>query len=382
MWVALGFVTLVASVGYQWWMRWHYSWAGVEDNLAGILCKTKVRSRQGLDYGLLVGIDAPETFRFQLKREGGWDRFFKWAGLTHEHQFGYSGFDSLVYVESDDQHLFNSLAGNSQFLHAAQHMFAAQCEDRWLKRIVCARGRLWMVIGCGDGYTKTSRERNRDFAANLLPHLQHMQKELDACMPDASAVERDRYLVPAVVVLALSSGLALAGVISWARSLLSPEFILDIEALKYSAWVVTACVVGSLALAALLSLKGSSRLHLVLTELALVGTFGAWSTSSSVLRDINVEFDLSPASHVQRTLVGKSVHKSKRFFRPTSTTYLLQHQGWPGDTRKRSVAVSAATYEKASIGDTLEFEEHQGYFGWRWAKFKAWKPAAAVEPAT
>lgn len=382
MWVALGFVTLVASVWYQWWMRWHNSWKGVEDKLAGIPCSTRVRSRQGLDYGLLVGIDAPETFRFQLKREGGWDRFFKWAGLTHEHQFGHSGFDSLVYVESDDQHLFNSLGGNRRFLHAAQHMFAAQSEDRWLKRVVCARGRLWMVIGCSDGYTKASRERNRVFATNLLPYLQRMQKELDACMPDDSAVERDRYLVPAAVVLTLSSGLAVAGVISWARSLVSPEFVVDVEPLKSSAWLVTACVVGALALAAMLFLKGSSRLHLVLTELALVGTFGAWSTSSSVLRDINIEFDRSPATQVQRALLGKSVEESKRLFKPTRTTYLLHHQGWPGDTRRRSVAVSAAAYEKASMGDTLEFEQHHGFFGWRWAKFKAWKPAAAAEPAT
>ncbi|WP_066262289.1 hypothetical protein [Hydrogenophaga flava] len=382
MWVALGFLTLVASVGFQWWMRWHNNWTGVEDKLAGIPCSTKVRSRHGLDYGLMVGIEAPETFRFQLKREGGWDRFFKWAGLTHEHQFGHSGFDPLVYVESDDQHLFNSLEGNSAFLHAAQHMFAAQCEDRWLKRVVCARGHLWMVIGCGDGYRKASLELNRGFAATLLPHLQRMQKELDACMPDTSAVVRDRYLVPAVVVLALSSGLAVAGVISWARSLLSPEFILDTEPLKSCAWVVAACVVGAIALAALLFLKGSSRLHLVLTELALVGTFGAWTTSSSVLQDINIELDRSPAVHVQRALVGKSVQESRRLFKPTSTTYLLQHQGWPGDTRGRSVAVSAATYEKASLGDTLEFEEHKGYFGWRWAKFKAWKPAAAVGPTT
>jgi hypothetical protein len=330
----------------------------------------------------MVGVGAPETFRFELKRESGWDRFFKWAGLTHEHQFGYSGFDSLVYVASDDQHLLSGLAGNSQFFNAAQHMFAAECEDRWVNKIVCARGRLWIVIGCSDGFEKTSRERNRRFAADLLPALQRMQNALDACMPDSSAVARDRYLVPAVVVLASSSGLAVTGVISWARSLLSPEFILDIGPLKQSAWLVAACVVGALALAALLFLKGSSRVHLVLTELVLVGAFGAWSTSSSVLRDINIELDMSPSVHVQKELVGKSVHESKRLFRATSTTYLLQYRGWPGDTKGRSVAVSAAAYQRASIGDRLEFEERQGYFGWRWAKFKAWKPAVAVKPAT
>jgi hypothetical protein len=382
MWAALGFVTLAVSVGYQWWMRWHNHWKGSEDSLAGIPCETRVRSRQGLDYGLFVGVGAPETFRFELKRENGWDRFFKWAGLTNEHQFGHLGFDPLVYVASDDQHLFSGLAGNSDFLHAAQHMFAVECEDRWVKKIVCASGRLWMVIGCSDGFSASSRERNRDFAASLLPQLQRIQRALDACMPDSRVSRRDRHLVPTVVLLAVSSGLAVNGVISWTRTLLSPEFILNTGPLKQGAMVVAACVVGVLALAALLFLKGSSRLHLVLTEIALVGAFGAWSTSSSLLRDINVEFDMSPAVHVQKELVGKSIHEKKRLFRATRTTYLLQHRGWPGDRQERSVAVSAATYEMASKGDTLEFEQHQGYFGWPWATFKSWKPVAAVKPAT
>jgi hypothetical protein len=382
MWVALGFVTLALSVGYQWWMRWHQNWKGIDDTLAGIPCETKVRSKRSLVYGLIVSVGAPETFRFELKQEGVWDRFFKWIGLTHEHQFGHAGFDPLVYIASDDQHLFSSLAENKNFLHAAQSVFSAKFEDRWIKKIVCAQGRVWMVIGCSDGFEEASLERNRDFAARLLPHLQQIQKALDACMPDSKPSERDRYLVPAVVVLALSSGLAVNGFISWTRTLLSPEFMLDTQHLKLYAWSIAACIVAVLALAAILFLRGSSRVHLVLIELALVGTFGAVTTSSSALRDANIGFDTSPALLVHTTLIGKSISERKRLFRSNRTTYQFKYREWIGGQNERLITVSAAEYQKASFGDTLVFEQHQGYFGWRWAEFKASRPRAAGLPAT
>lgn len=378
MWFALGFVTLAISVGYQWWMRWHYSWSGTEDSLGGIQCQSKVRSHRDWVYGLLVGLRAPETFRFELKREGDWDRFFKWAGLTVEHQFGHAGFDSLVYVASDDQHLFDSLAGNKDFLHSAQHIFAAESEDRWIKKIVCARGRLWLVIGCSDGFEEASTERNRIFAADLLPHLQQIQKELAACKPDTRPAERDRYLVPSMVILAMSSGLAVNGAISWARSFISPEFILDTRTLNLYAWAVAICILMVLILATLIFLRGSSRVHLVLLELVLVGTFGAVTTASNGLRNANIDFDTSLATQVQRPLAGKFIEERKRLLKPTRRTYYLQYREWFGEEELRSISVSAETYERASNGDKLEFEQHQGFLGWRWARYRAWRPASAT----
>lgn len=378
MWFTLGFVTLVISVGYQWWMRWHYSWTGAEDSLGGVQCQSKVRSLRDWVYGLLVSLRAPENFRFELKREGDWDRFFKWAGLTVEHQFGHAGFDSLVYVASDDQHLFDSLAGNKDFLQAAQHIFAAESEDRWIKKIVCARGRLWLVIGCSDGFEEASRERNRVFAAGLLPHLQQIQKALSACKPDTKPAERDRHLIPSMVILAISSGLAVNGAISWARSLISPEFILETQPLRLYAWAIGACILAVLVLAAVLLLRGSSRVHLVLLELALVGTFGAVTTASNGLRNANIDFDTSSATQVQRPLAGKFIEERKRLFKPTRTTYYLRYREWFGEEELRSISVSAKTYESASNGDTLEFEQHQGFFGWRWARFVSWRSGSAT----
>lgn len=378
MWFALGFVTLIVSVGYQWWSRWHRGWRGAEEHLGGIPCETKLRSLKGMVYGLTLGIDAPETFRFELKRERAWDRFFKWTGLTVEHQFGHAGVDPLVFVSSNDQHLLGIFEGNTPLLHAVQHLFAPRSDHNWVKRVSCANGKIWMEIGTSELNGAKSQKTTLEAATEMLPLLQVLSRALDAQVPAQLPAYRDKYLIPTVAILALSSGLAVNGVISWTRSFLaSPEFLLDAQPLRLQAWVMAACIVGVLMLVTGVFLKGSSRVHLVLMELALVGTFGAVSTSAAELRDANIEFDRSPTVYVEKRLIGKSIKERKRLFRKTRTSYYLQYRGWKGDLSERSVSVSASTYEKANIGDMLQFEQHAGYFGWRWAQFKGWKPAAA-----
>jgi hypothetical protein len=176
----------------------------------------------------------------------------------------------------------------------------------------------------------------------------------------------------------MSSGLAVNGAISWARSFVSPEFILDTQTLNLYAWAVAICVLMVLILVTLFFLRSSSRLHLVLLELALVGTFGAVTTASNGLRNANIDFDTSSATQVQRPLAGKFIEERKRLLKPTRTTYYLQYREWFGEAELRSISVSADTYESASYGDTLEFEQHQGFFGWRWARYRAWRPASAT----
>jgi hypothetical protein len=57
--------------------------------------------------------------RFELKRETGADRFFKWLGLAVERQFGQSKFDQLVYVASNDDYFVKQFSENKTIVDAA-----------------------------------------------------------------------------------------------------------------------------------------------------------------------------------------------------------------------------------------------------------------------
>jgi hypothetical protein len=384
MWFTLGFVTLFISVGYQWWLRWHRRWRGVADEVGGIPCETRLREFKGIVYGLSVGLDAPETYRFELKREGSWDRLFKWLGLSAEYQFGHPGFDPLVYVASDDQHLLRTFAGDKALLQAIQHLFAKPNDEIWLKKITCANGYLWMDVGTSDLTGKASQERTRAFAAVLLPLLKQVSKALDASMPDSAPSIRDRHLIPSIAILALSSGLAVNGVVSWTRSwVASSAFIVDAQAFWAIVWALSAVVVSALVIASLFWLRGSSKLHLVLMELLLVGTFGAVSTVGIALKDANIDWDSSPATLIEQSVMGRSVrHSRKRMSFEDTPHYYLTVRHWSDASDSIDVEVSLATYEQATLRGKLQFEQHSGYFALRWAKFKTWLPPNQVADPT
>jgi hypothetical protein len=374
MWFAFGLVTLAASIAYQWWHRWQRNWSGTPDVIGGFSCETKLREFKGIVYGLTVGIWAPKSFRFDLKREGGWDRLFKWLGLSVEVQFGHAGFDPLVYVASNDQHLVDCFAGNKAILHEVQHLFATEHDGGRVKRVGCANGRLWMDVG-SDPTGEEGQKITRETAAALMVHLQQFASILRAAEPSTSPASRDPFLVTTVALLSLSSGMAINGFVSWWRSLVaSPAFLLDTHQFWGWTWFVGVLILLMLILATLILLGRSARVHLVLMEVLLVGSFGAISTSAIELRDANIEWDKSPPETLQRKLVGKKAQERRRLFR-TRHLYALEVRDWASPGEFLRVRVSREIFDQAKVGDTLVFEQHAGYFGWRWAEFKAWKPA-------
>jgi hypothetical protein len=68
---------------------------------------------------LEFGCAVPTHLRFELKRETGADRFFKWLGLAVERQFGQSKFDQLVYVASNDDYFVKQFSENKTIVDAA-----------------------------------------------------------------------------------------------------------------------------------------------------------------------------------------------------------------------------------------------------------------------
>jgi hypothetical protein len=154
---------------------------------------------------------------------------------------------------------------------------------------------------------------------------------------------RDPFPFRASCVLAISTGLALNGSFEWIRMAMGNfPFMLDPQA--PIAWAVPAglAAVAVLVMIALAWMGRSSRTHLVLIELLLVGTIGATLTAYAELRDLNIDLDrAAPAAisaSVNRLYVTYSHHRN------TTTTHCnLELLGWPTPTtlaRARSTATS------------------------------------------
>ena len=372
MWFSLGLVTLSVTLAFQWWYRWHRTWDGNSDSIGGIACETRVRSLRGSVYGFHVALDVPIGYRFELKRESALDRFFKWTGLAVERQFGHFGFDPLVYVAANDDHLNNRLASDPKLLQTVQHLFATPGMGCRLKRITCANGRIWMALWAQDWSGEPPIEaRLRDTAALLLPAFQLVADALGRQAPTSAPKERDRFLIPSIAILCVSSGLAINGVVSWTLTGLDGgAFVVDTDRLWNLSFVTGTAILASLVAATLILLGRSARVHLVLLEVLLVGAFGAFSSSAAELRSANRDWDVSAPIVVVRALVGKETNAPRPWWSRRSTYYQLEVKDWASPEKTRFIQVSKAQYEKARVGDRIEFEQRSGYLGIRWAVMK------------
>ncbi|WP_291009400.1 hypothetical protein [Hydrogenophaga sp.] len=215
-----------------------------------------------------MALDVPSGYRLELKRESELDRFFKWTGLTVERQFGHFGFDPLVYVAANDDHRNHQLASNSKLLQTVQHLFATPGIGCRLRRITFANGRIWMAFWAHDWSGEPPIEtRLRDSAALLLPEFQLLADALGQQAPTSAPKGRDRFLIPSIAILCISSGLAINGVVSWGLTVLDGSaFVVDTMRFRTLSFVAGSVILAALVTATLILLGRSARVHLVLMD--------------------------------------------------------------------------------------------------------------------
>lgn len=374
MWFAVGLVSLCVVLIYQFRYRWHRPWSGQDVSIEqGIRHQYRYRSYKGSTYAVELGVQVPDFFRFELKRETWVDRFFKWVGLSVEKQFGHDGFDRLVYVASNDEHLLNRVADSPALREAAQHIFAQIHQGCRVQRVSCAHGLLVARIRRPGIFSDEDDVSRLGWCMTLaLPFLDTMASALRSSQaPSVPATGRDRFLLPAVAVLSVSTALAINGGVFLARPLLFDDaFLVDkTRMVELTLWLGSFIFLGLLG-AYVILLARSARAHLFLLELLLVGSFGAYTTAASELRDANIEWDTSLATVREAPIVSRSTSRSRR----GGTSYYLHVRDWSRASETRRIGVSRSFYESMSAGRTLVFEERPGHFQVRWARLVGAKP--------
>lgn len=182
MWFALGLVSLCVVLAWQIRWRWHRPWSGTPAFRAkGIAHEERYLAYKDSTFAVQVGVSVPDFFRFELKRETWADRFFKWTGLSVEKQFGHEGFDQLVYIASDDEHMWNRVADSPALRRAAQALLVDTTAGCKVKRVFCAHGKLVAHIHRGRVFgRKDDQARLSRHVASALPLLDGIAKALRA----------------------------------------------------------------------------------------------------------------------------------------------------------------------------------------------------------
>ncbi len=361
MWPLFGLVTLVAASVYAGVRRYRGSWTGLRKTWLPqrrVTGQTPVSYQASLTGGsamgkiLRVGIRTDTVLDFECKPETRLDRFFKWTGLAVEQQLGHAAFDEAIYLVSDDLRMLEALNDDPRVHQILLSFFSEQLHaDYRAVRLVCRGGTLRLDL----------RERSRAVPRmhEMLDVVMPMLDDLARRLPTRLLREdkaRDWAWLRAVLVLALSTGLAIHGGVHLFR-LAVYSIDSTLEPMRLVAWMlpVGAGLLGLMVLATLVLLARSSRLHLVMLEVLLVGLFGAFATAFVEVRDANMELDRSEPTTLRATVVEKYSRKSRR----TARRYYLVLSDWPvaGEGRAR---VHGDTYDRVQVGDPVVLYLRQG----------------------
>lgn len=369
MWFVFGLITLISFSVYFGTKRFQARWQGtrsVSDSPAYEYQFTYRDKKSQKIKEMMVGIPAPREYDFSFKRENGLDRIFKWLGISVERQFNAADFDKLVYVVSNDRHLFDEVMDDQALLQKVVKLFKIKHLDCAISHLHCRNGRLWVVFKVGPLFNDASNISRLMGIFPIVAESLHMLAErLKADLPQSVGVRRDPFILRAMFILAISSGLAINGLTHVFRlTLLSGPFTVDTALLwRYSAYAAIVILLLMIAMTVFL-LGRSARAHLVLIELLLVGSFGAFMTSFVELRDMNMELDTSPVVQFETRVIDKSISKSRK----GGTRYYVHVVDWhdPADTHK--FQVSSDFYSKAARGDRLAMNQRGGYLGLRWVE--------------
>jgi len=198
-----------------------------------------------------------------------------------------------------------------------------------------------------------------------VPELYNVANELKRIPLTASNSWKDPFTAKAAILLAISSAMAVNGGIQLFRYInLSNTITLDRDALLNDALILGFFTSGLLALIAIYVLKRSSRTHLVLIELLLLGSFGAIVTAYAELNDINITADTSAGIHYESVVFQKRYQTQRR----AATKYFLNVRDWnsPDALKKVELRVPEKLYHNVAVGDRLSLSQKDGYFKYRW----------------
>lgn len=370
MWFMFGLITFTVTAAIAFRRRFVAPWHGTPDHVGKIPFQYESAHQyflSGFNFIKPVsvtrfGVEAPRSFNFSLKSERWIDRWFKRIGITAEFQTGDRRFDDTVYIVSDDPRI-EALLRRSDDVRKDVLRLLALTPDWSVYELRCVAGRLWV-----DFKQRTDRFIDTDLVKFIaVPALARLAAALQAFEVGNKERKRDPFAWKAATLLAFSTGLAINGLIQTHRYYyLALPNVVDSNALWDTAAVIAAVIVAALVVTCLLMLGHGARTHLVLLELLIVGGFGAYTTASTTMRDLNMDWDTQAAQRIEVSLVRRYVHESLGSRSRTIDIFYLVVEDWTRPGWTRSLRVSDSLYDSVRPGQRLVVHQRPGYFGFRW----------------
>jgi hypothetical protein len=360
MWFCFGFITLICFSVYFQRLGSAASWRGGFKPFGVLDYEVEyVTNKDSSKYlRFLIGVRVPAHYSFTLKREDWIDRFWKWIGLSVEHQVGRDDFDKLIYVASNDEPFLKQMTADAGLLSLLVRVFSAKRYGCYVKEVHCHQGRLWAVVKIGSLFnTKTDYPYHDKVERELAQVLEQAGQRLRDAQPLTPPQGRDIFRLRVVAIVSTSLALVFNALLHCFRLSLDRVTTLDLSQLWLYAGIAALGVLGVFLALTVCLLGRSAQAHLTMSKLMLLVSVGALLTGLCAVRDFNIEMDGQAAEVVLLKVVKKKSRKGDS---------LLETTRVDNNEAIRSISVSHGFYDNTQIGDTVSIDVHPGYLGIPW----------------
>ncbi len=362
MWFLFGFITIVGFCFYAAYKKLNASWIGTIGSCSGLKYQsTELRNKYKI-VGFLIGIESHEDADYTFKGESGVDRWFKSIGISSEFQVGKKEFDELVYIVTDNTDFQKHISSNEEILNSVIEIF--KVGDKYghtTKEIRHNSGKLWVKFKSG---VKVKAGDVDKISSEIVPLLGKIDQQIKSVKFSSINKWKDPFVIKAVVILAISTGLTLNGLAHIMRFIWGDiPFTLDVYPLFIDSIIYGSIVILVLITSTFILLGRSARTHLVIIELLIVGYFGAVSTSFAELRDLNMELD-----HSSSIEFGVQANKKRISRQKNSTNYYVYVDDWTEEKTAKRVEVSGGFYHSILVGDKLIISQKDGFLNYKWVE--------------
>lgn len=300
-----------------------------------------------------IALTVPDEWRFVLRREYWFDRFFKSLGLAREWQTNDPQFDQAVYIVSEDRLLLETLSGDPELRRCVEQLL----QRRSGSSLNCYRGKLWLVcapdkeISYGDSDAVVAGA----MALSVHKELFWIGKRLISQHADAWTTTQAAGLWRSRVILTLCLVLGALGIISsfWQHGLRMPRVLIRDEIHQHAAQLTLVCAAALVAL--LMALVGrTSRTPALLAAIMLVGVPGAWLTAGAFCEAWD-EGDQAVTQNYRAVIAGKRAGYGGR-----NNRYYLRIEAWPDLRIPPEFEVDFSTYNALQSGQCVRLDIHPG----------------------
>lgn len=297
MWAVGGVLSFGVMVAYLIMRRYGHNWLGTSfaDHGPGASGRdlTFHYWRQPHVFYVDLAVGGVEGIHFSLKQQRWWDSLFKHLGLVTECQTRDKAFDDQYHLLSDSPGVCQLLQANPDIIALIKQIRSQSFPTGMqLISLHVNRHKIWIRF---HPFNRAARPNYPALNAVYLPLLQQLRVAVESAVAQTDPMAlRDRKAMKAAALLGISTAFILALVplfLYWSK--LESVPVGDNFLFSYAVAVGTTIAMTAMALAVLI-LRRSSRLHLVLIEWLLVGWPGAVMVSAIALDLWNRDVHATP----------------------------------------------------------------------------------------